>query len=73
MGAPSLTHPGLSSTDTPAPVVAGTPVSPGAATGPCTATFSAANKPGSTNATSPSMWMYVVVNGVQYLLPLFPV
>jgi hypothetical protein len=43
----------------------------GATTGTKTASFTATNKPGTTNATSPALWVPVTYKGTVYYMPLF--
>lgn len=40
-------------------------------TGTATASFTASNKPGANNATSPDTWIRVNLNGTEYLVPAF--
>ncbi len=40
-------------------------------TGSATATFSATNKPGANNKTSPDTWVQINLNGTLYYVPAF--
>jgi hypothetical protein len=42
-----------------------------AETGSATASFTASNKPGANNKTSPDTWLKVTVDGVDYYVPAF--
>ena len=42
-----------------------------AETGTATASFTATNKPGGNNKTSPDTWIKLVVDGTEYYVPAF--
>lgn len=42
-----------------------------AETGSATASFTASNKPGANNKTSPDTWLKVTVDGTDYYIPAF--
>lgn len=44
---------------------------PTASTGTATASFTATNKPGANNKTSPDTWLQVTVSGTTYYIPAF--